>query len=70
MSEVNGHVSTQNGSQICPSTPFGGFLWTLSNQHGSFQSFSKMYVPNIILEIASFVSMLNLVDYKDLPIAY
>ena len=26
VSEVSGHVSTQNGSQICPYTPFGGFL--------------------------------------------
>ena len=35
VSKVSGHVSTQNGSQICPSTPFGGFLWTVSTRYGS-----------------------------------
>ena len=36
VSEVSGYVSTQNESQICPSTPFGGFLWTLFTWHRSF----------------------------------
>ena len=39
VSEVSGHVSTQNGYQMCPFTPFGGFLWTLSTGF-YFQSLS------------------------------
>ena len=36
VSEGSGYVSTQNGCKICPSIPFGEFLWTLSTRYGSF----------------------------------
>ena len=36
VSEVSGHVFTQNGSQIYPPTVFGGLLWTLSMRYGYF----------------------------------
>ena len=42
MSEVSGHVSSQNGSQICPSTQF---------DMGLFPSLSQVYVPNSTLGI-------------------
>ena len=44
VSEVSGHVSTQNGSQICPFTPdpSGGFLWTLSTGYGCCCHFTSI----------------------------
>ena len=38
VSEVSRHVSTHNKSQICPSTPFGGFLGHCPFDMGLFQS--------------------------------
>ena len=60
MSKVSGHVSTQNGSQICPSTLYGRFFGPCPLDMGlSNPSFSLrcMYVPNITLEIDGLISI-------------